>query len=762
MTVRYNYTREELFMSVALNLLFTGGLYSRQKTAKYLKNMPSDVWEDSRIKFLHRILLDIIGNCNGELLDQQALIDKTLTTVANIATETKGKKISFAWFTNLLSIAITAEVLVSVPILHNLAAELVLKWKEKKKKLLKQILTSSKDLSEEELHDLIQEFIKIEQYSPFPEEQESAEADLLLSLAARPEDFNINYEYLYPDFLPEGTINFWVAPPSQGKSALALALACHLLDTNKVEKVFYFDGDNKEGILIKRNVPEIISKYQGKLFYYTPRTLKTPKDFQKLVKQTLYIKEKALIIIDTLRAFVGPRDINKGEIAEKIMSFFNQLVTDNKKTIIILHHVNKPPQNGSPYLLMDRIKGATEFRDRADLVFFITNKKFTENWRTGETNEENERNEELLLVIENTKQRIPVKNKLFFRINVEKARLSQISTFYTKDEEKFIIAAVRAIYNYEQSAARHINKYKLEKEMQVAGFGRNQTRNWLSKFNGNFWRQSWDGMYNQIIFKLTPKGKALLEELDKKPVIDLIEFEDAFTRNYERNHKKSGKPANWQTGEQRNNADSEDLTPEQKKAIESWGTDREKEKIKQSINKTDRSTEQKVHPDKATPDDCGLSHLEVKHNCSSPHLEVEHKTRINCNFASSPPSPSSPLPSSCQHNPKPDSSHTANFQPIDKTDTAHSPSCKNRTEINEEVSEEELIEMARAHPDMAAVLFEGIEDQAPEEVRKIIKQFRKERNERIKTIFAPGGVMDRLVEEGIREKLKKLKKSAET
>jgi|GEM_PF-5359078 len=562
--IRFSYTSEEIFIATALNLLLSDSLFARQKAYKYLKFLPEDILEDLQLRELRLILLNVAEKGNRELTDPDDLYKKIVSKVA------ESKKIDVARFANLYALPSLAGILISFSFLHELATELLLKWKERKRKYIQQVIASSKNLSDEQLQAFINELVEIENFSPFPDAQEELEEDKLLSMAARPEDFNIEVPYLYDDFLPHGMISLWVAPAAQGKSALALALSCWLLDQGKVDKVLYFDGDNPLAVLKKRKIDEILDRYKDRLFYFQ---VNTSKEFQSLVKKTQYVKGRVLIVIDTLRAFVGPQDINKGEVAERIMAFFRELTRSGERTVIILHHVNKPPRDANAYALMDRIKGATEFRDRADIAYFFTKR--------------NQDDEAIYIALENVKPRIPVKQKIYFRVDVENARIEEVEEILTKEEQDFVSAVVNTIYEFSQMRGKYPNKYQLEETLREKGFGRNQIRVWLDKFNNKFWKQGFDSLYNQIIFK---------------PLF------------------QSGEVAKWQTGELRNNQHSEKMGKNSSQNISNFNKEANWQS-RQSGELRNNETSPVRHPE---------------------NFKKSPETPINSNFASSPPNLNSP------------------------------------------------------------------------------------------------------------------------
>ncbi len=608
---RYSYTTEELFVSIAINLLLDDSLITRHKTFKYLKNLPADFILDSQLKTILKVLIEACGKGNGELQSADALYQKIVSRIADIAVDEK--KINVSYFVNLYALAPIAGMLISIPLLHELAVELLNKWKKRKRAFYQKVLATSKNLTDEQLAKIIKELMEIENYSPFPDMQEDIEEDMFLSMADAPEDFDVEVEYLYENFLPKNTINLWVAPASQGKSALALFLACYLLDQNKVDKVIYLDGDNQRTVLAQRGLKEIRQKYKDRLFYYSKDMYS--KKMQEYLLKTEKVKGRVLIVIDTLRALVGPKNINKGEEAEKIMAIFRDIVNSGDKTIIVLHHVNKPPLNENGYTLADRIKGATEFRDRCDIAYFFTKKDQDEN--------------SIYITLENVKPRLPVRQKIHFKVDIKNKCIEELEEILTKEEKIFVSAVLKVIDEVSQMTMQYPNKYQIEQRLREHGFGRNQIRAWLDKFNGKFWRQNYDGLRNQIILRPIRKENNIPRRTGE-------------LRNNADFMGKGNGINRWQTGELRNNADLEELTPEQEKAIREWGG-REEKNIPRRTGELRNNQSSPVVEGKNTPRQSG----ELRNNASSPvrhpkNLKKSSEMLMNSKFASSPPNTTKP------------------------------------------------------------------------------------------------------------------------
>jgi hypothetical protein len=678
--IHHNRSATELLISIALNLLINNlsSPETRKKVIKYLKNLPEDFLDayETPIKTLTKILIET-GNelCeNFENISPNEIYKRIISKVANASVENKLKA---SYFANLLLLA-QHDALITFPTFQQLYMELIQEWKNRKINLIQQFLSHER-LTPDQLYTFLQELIEVQNFSPFPEDREKSEEEMLLSMACRPEDLDVEVSYLYDEFLPTGTINFWVAPPSQGKSALALALSCWLLDQGKVDKVLYFDGDNPLTVLKQRKLDAILSRYKNKLFYFLPNSA---TEFQQLVFKSSSVKGKVLIIIDTLRAFVGSQDINKGEIAEKIMTFFKDITRTGNKTVIVLHHVNKPPRDSTTYTLLDRIKGATEFRDRADVIFFFTKRNQDEN--------------ALYVALENLKPRMPVKNKIYFKINIPEAKMEEIDEILTKEEQEFVSAVINCIYEYSRMRGKYPNKKQLEQYLRDKyNFGRNLIRNWLDRFTGKYWRQTYDSLYNQIIFK---------------PVC------------------KTGKNENKrQTGEVGNSANfskhwpeiKEDLTPEQKRVVETWG---------------DNNTEPAAHCERKKNEKCDKVKQNNSVNKNSSPLQKKWNVR---RFSSSENS---------------ENKEVRQFASLpvcrtsqDKNQTNPPTQSDQPQKAEQNNKEEEIAIPQKEHEDdwgiedlpdeILATCYYGMEDKLPEEIQERIKKWKIKRMEFVRNVL---------------------------
>jgi len=473
-------TKHEQFLSFAFNILQSDEvpLYIKHKTIEILKNIPEDAFS-----FQQKAILEILKKASEfALTDKEKFLDYALL---------EGPSEKYKTGELLPSTLTHTYYMESIPFFESfklLGIEILNDWKKKKKEFLFELIKSSrKELSYEDLSKIAEEIYRIENYQLIEENNIEEAQERFLSKAAKPSDFNYEFEWLYTKLIPKGTINLLVAPPSQGKSAFALALGIFLLETGRIEKLLYFDADNPVSVHTQRHIDRLVEKYQGKLFYFKGDIIETAQKFQQVFLESSIVKGKILVVIDTLRAFAGAVDINKGEVAENIMSLFKKYLFDGEKTLLIIHHVNKAlAQDGRS--LRDRVKGATEFLDRADIAYYLEKKD--DSWNN------------ITIALTNIKSRIPVKMRTGFIINFDTWSLQEEEEPLSAEEKEFVKTVQDIIYTFEQTRAKSPNKYQLINELVARGFGRNQSVRLLNKFEKKFWQVTYDSLYNQLVYKV--------------------------------------------------------------------------------------------------------------------------------------------------------------------------------------------------------------------------------------------------------------------
>lgn len=148
---------------------------------------------------------------------------------------------------------------------------------------------------------------------------------------------SIKSEYLFDNFLVVNEITMISARPAEGKSLLTVALCNMLLQNDKIEQVFYLDGDNSAATLKDRNIHHLKQQHNNRFRYFCGlQKIELQKIIQTLLKIDL---SNCLIVFDSIKNFItGDRDKNKD--VSKVMDALKAL-RNKGATVIFLHHNNK-------------------------------------------------------------------------------------------------------------------------------------------------------------------------------------------------------------------------------------------------------------------------------------------------------------------------------------------------------------------------------------------------------------------------------------
>lgn len=172
-----------------------------------------------------------------------------------------------------------------------------------------------------------------------------------------------NTKMLFDGFLPSQQITTIVGEPNVGKSALALALANHLLETKQIDVLMYFDIDSPLPYT-KDRIQKLISKH-GKekiLFYHGSTTTKESVLDRLRFLATLRDQGlRVLMVMDSLKDFVAG-SITGDEGINEIFDILKAVRDTFGATIIALHHTkkNKSDDGKLEYIGSQAIKASSD------------------------------------------------------------------------------------------------------------------------------------------------------------------------------------------------------------------------------------------------------------------------------------------------------------------------------------------------------------------------------------------------------------------
>lgn len=184
---------------------------------------------------------------------------------------------------------------------------------------------------------------------------------------------NIQIGYLILHFLVRNEITMISAKPSTGKSLISVALCNMLLLEEKVNYVFYIDGDNSLSTIKERNIHEIKKNFKTKFKYFIGLN---KSDMQKIVNKLQKLDlNNTLVVFDSIKNFInGDRDKNKDvSIGMEIL----KRIRNNGASVLFQHHQNKPQKDfesdyaGSSAFLEDTSNAFVLTRNEDKNVFIL-------------------------------------------------------------------------------------------------------------------------------------------------------------------------------------------------------------------------------------------------------------------------------------------------------------------------------------------------------------------------------------------------------
>lgn len=151
-----------------------------------------------------------------------------------------------------------------------------------------------------------------------------------------------NTEWLIDYALIKNNISTIVGAPNVGKSAFSFACTNKLFETERIDKLIYFDADNPISY-VKDRILNLINKYgEDRIKYYNGLN-SSPKEMNEILSMLSSIKgggEKVLIVIDSLKFFING-SMNEDKIVSPFFDTLKSIRDRFKATIIVLHHTRK-------------------------------------------------------------------------------------------------------------------------------------------------------------------------------------------------------------------------------------------------------------------------------------------------------------------------------------------------------------------------------------------------------------------------------------
>ncbi len=280
------------------------------------------------------------------------------------------------------------------------------------------------------------------------------------------DDLSMEFRYLIHNFLVYQSIMMIFAKGGEGKSLFVLALVLDLLRRREIVKCIYMDMDNSTMALKNRNLDKIINEFPALQYIHRSKADKPAKDLIEMLagdaKDKDGVLDGVLVVIDSVRDFLGGKDMNNDRDVAPLMEQF-KIIRDAGATIIFLHHSTKERDR-------NQYKGSSSFIDSIDVAYGL---KKTDNT-----------NGVVSFALAVEKDRIPVEDT-GFELRIDGMELTQGSyTIASMDEDETeFVAKIKAVLE---------SKIDGIKQGDLLGkIGKSQddktSRKRLKKFDGVLW-----------------------------------------------------------------------------------------------------------------------------------------------------------------------------------------------------------------------------------------------------------------------------------
>lgn len=280
------------------------------------------------------------------------------------------------------------------------------------------------------------------------------------------DDLSMEFEYLILNFMVLQSIMMIFAKGGAGKSLFTLALVLYLLRKGRILRCIYMDMDNSTMALKNRNLDEIIAEYPNLQYIHRSKADKPAKDLITMLADDAKGREGVfdglLIVVDSVRDFLGGKDMNNDKDVAPLMEQF-KIIRDAGATIIFLHHSTKERDR-------NQYKGSSSFIDSIDVAYGL---KKTE----------------------------PVQGTVSFALTIEKDRIPVENTGFELNLESFkLIPGNYAIASMDEDETGFVAEVKYALDSCTDGIKQGElleaigksyddktSRQRLKKFDGTMW-----------------------------------------------------------------------------------------------------------------------------------------------------------------------------------------------------------------------------------------------------------------------------------
>jgi len=294
-------------------------------------------------------------------------------------------------------------------------------------------------------------------------------------------------QYLLNHVVVKADILMIAAKPGQGKSLMASAICNMALLDKTVGQVVYMDADNGSATLNERGVPQIKQRH-GKKFRYIHESNSTKLQMWQLIKmmKTTNLHD-TLVVIDSIKNFMGKGDRDKNKDVSEIMDVW-KILRKQGATVIFLHHTNKPQRDFQEL----QYAGSSAFEEDTSNAVLLKYNEFRKTF-----------------IFKPLKNRVGKLEEVAFQYQEQTHTLINVDLIWAKEtseDEMMRIEIIDFIGNFEGKP----NYSEIMKYISDMGFAKDRINRVIQEGKGKYWiAEILKEQNNKNVFALISSNKPL-------------------------------------------------------------------------------------------------------------------------------------------------------------------------------------------------------------------------------------------------------------
>jgi len=301
---------------------------------------------------------------------------------------------------------------------------------------------------------------------------------------------NTKFEYLYPNFFVKNEITMFAAPPSSGKSLIAVALCNMFLQQKNITTAICFDADNGAATIKERNIHTLKQKW-GTQFRYFHESSCSKTQMLQIIKQLQKTDlTDVFIVFDSIKNFMMGADRDKNRDVSKVMEILQSLRARGA-TVLFLHHTNKPQKDIEELVYA----GSSAFQEDTGNAYILQKNGYKNTF-----------------LFKNFKARTGELKDIAFIYNTNHV-LTQVD-FLEASETQERVEINKEIIDFIEKQTEKPTYSKIMQYLQKQGYSRNRANKALQNGKGRYWREEKLMQNNRSVYSLIPQNSKTAENVN--------------------------------------------------------------------------------------------------------------------------------------------------------------------------------------------------------------------------------------------------------